>query len=55
MNWHSALGKSPFEILHNHPPHHFVLVLADASPITDLQLWLNERNNILDLLRKQLL
>jgi hypothetical protein len=55
MNWHSALGKSPFEILHNHPPHHFVLVPADASPVIDLQLWLNEHNNILDLLQKQLL
>jgi hypothetical protein len=54
-NWHSALGKSPFEILYNHPPRHFGLVPADASPVTDLQLWLDERNNVLSLLRQQLL
>jgi hypothetical protein len=54
-NWHSALGKSPFEILYNHPPRHFGLVPSDASPVTDLQLWLNERNTVIALLHQQLL
>jgi transposase InsO family protein len=54
-NWHSALNKSPFEILYNHPPRHFGLVPADACPVTDLQVWLDERNTILELLRQQLL
>jgi hypothetical protein len=54
-NWHSALNKSPFEILYNHPPHHFGLVPSDACVVTDLQNWLDERNTILELLRQQLL
>jgi transposase InsO family protein len=50
-NWHSALNKSPFEILYNHPPCHFGLVPSDACAVTDLQQWLDERNTILALLR----
>jgi hypothetical protein len=40
----SALGKTPFEVLYGHPPRHFGIVPADASSITDLQEWLNERS-----------
>jgi transposase InsO family protein len=54
-NWHSALNKSPFEILYNHPPRHFGLVPSDACIVTDLQQWLDERNVVLALLRQQLL
>jgi hypothetical protein len=54
-DWHSALNKSPFEILYNHPPRHFGLVPSDACSVTDLQHWLDERNTILALLHQQLL
>jgi hypothetical protein len=54
-NWHSALNKSPIEILYNHSPRHFGLVPSDARGLTDLQHWLDERNTILALLHQQLL
>jgi hypothetical protein len=40
---HSALEKSPFEVLYGHAPCHFGIVPSDACQVKDLQEWLNER------------
>jgi transposase InsO family protein len=52
-NWHSALNKTPFEVLYNHPPRHFGLEPADACAVTDLKEWFNDRTIIQDLLWQQ--
>lgn len=54
-NWHSALGKSPFEVLYNHSSRHFGIVPDDACIVKELQSWMDEGNNVLELLRQQLL
>jgi hypothetical protein len=54
-NWHSALNKTPFEVLYNYPPRHFGLSVDDACTVKDLKEWLDERTVIQDLLRQQLL
>lgn len=51
----SALGKTPFEVLYGHPPRHFGIVPADASSITDLQEWLNERSAMTQAMQQNLL
>jgi len=50
--YHSALGKTPFEVLYGHPPKHFGIVPADASSVTDLQEWLNERSAMTDIIQQ---
>jgi transposase InsO family protein len=54
-NWHSALNKTPFEVLYNHPPRHFGIVPDDACQVKKLQEWLDERSTVTELLRQQLL
>ena len=54
-NWHSALNKSPFEVLYNNPPRHFGIISDDACPVSDLPSWLEERTNVQAILRQQLL
>jgi hypothetical protein len=41
---HSALDKSPFEVLYNRQPHLLGLAVADACPMMDLDVWLAERD-----------
>ena len=53
-NWHSALNKSPFEVLYNHPPRHFGLT-EDVCVVPELQKWLDERTTVTAVLRQQLL
>jgi hypothetical protein len=54
-NWHSALNKTPFEVLYNHPPRHFGIVPDDACQVTELQHWLDERSAVTAVPRQQLL
>jgi ribosomal protein L21E len=53
--YHSALGTSPFEVLYGHPPKHFGIVPEDASAVTDLQEWLNERSAMTTAIQQHLL
>jgi hypothetical protein len=41
---HSALGRSPFEVLYGHSPHHFGIHPAAAISHQDLSGWLQERS-----------
>ena len=49
------MGKTPFEVLYGHPPKHFGIVPADASSVTDLQEWLNERSAMSQAIQQNLL
>lgn len=51
---HSALGKSPFEVLYGHAPRHFGLTVDSACAVPDLQTWLQDRQLMQDLLRQHL-
>lgn len=53
--WHSALGKSPFRVLYGHEPRHWGIEAATATPVTDLNIWLTERQEMTDLIRLHLL
>ena len=53
--YHSALGKIPFEVLYGYPPRHFGIVPTDASTITDLQEWLDERSAMTQAIQQHLL
>ena len=39
-NWHSSLGKSPFEVLYGHSPRYFGITSADTIAQSDVQQWL---------------
>jgi hypothetical protein len=51
---HSALGKSPFEVLYGRTPRQLGFSADNACPITDLQVWLDERNLMQALLKQHL-
>jgi hypothetical protein len=42
-SWHSALSKSPFEVLYGHAPRIFGISPSGAQPVTNLNSWLQER------------
>lgn len=39
---HSALGRSPFEVLYGFPPRHLGYDLADVAPVPKLHQWLED-------------
>jgi hypothetical protein len=47
--YHSALGKSPFEVLYNHTPHQLGISPANCTT-PDLEAWLKERNTMTNIL-----
>lgn len=53
-NFHSAINKTPFEVLYGNTPRHFGIQGADSCEIPDLEKWLKERQNINELLQQQL-
>ena len=53
--FHSALGKSLFEVLYGHPPRHFGIANLTANSIPDLDAWLKERDLLSRLIHQQLL
>jgi len=53
-SFHSALGKTPFEVLYGHPPSHFGIVSTDACNVPDLQQWLIERSAMTELIQHNL-
>jgi hypothetical protein len=40
---HSSLGRSPFEVLYGFPPRHFGIAPPSATPVADLNTWLDDR------------
>lgn len=52
---HSALGRSPFEVLYGHSPRHFGLDSASAISVLDLSDWLHEREVMQGLVKQHLL
>lgn len=52
---HSALGKSPFEILFGRSPSHFGISDVSASPVPDVSTMLDERTTMLASIRQHLL
>ena len=52
---HSALGRSPFEVLYGHSPRHFGLDSASAISVPDLSDWLHEREVMQGLVKQHLL
>ena len=41
-SWHSALGRSPFEVLYGYAPTYFGISFVDEQPITDIASWLHD-------------
>lgn len=42
-NWHSSLGKSPFEVIYGKQPRYFGITASSSIAPGDVQLWLDER------------
>ena len=51
---HSTLGKTPFEVLYGHDPRHFCVDVVESCAIPDLKQWLQQRDQMVSLLRQQL-
>jgi hypothetical protein len=51
---HSALGKSPFEVLYGSTPRQVGFSVEDVCPVPDLQVWLDERRFMQDVLKQHL-
>lgn len=52
--FHSALGRSPFEVLYGYPPRTLGITVNDCAS-ADLETWLKERAVMVDLIRQHLL
>jgi hypothetical protein len=53
-SFHSALGRSPFEVLYGRQPRTLGITVDDATPAT-LSSWLQERSAMQELVRQHLL
>ena len=53
--WHSALGKTPFEVLYGYKPKHFSLQDGISVTVPDLEQWLKEKDDMTNLIQQQLL
>ena len=53
--FHSALGRSPFEVLYGYKPKHFGLQDPKPDTVLDLALWLKEREDMQQLIQQNLL
>jgi hypothetical protein len=54
-NWHSSLGKTPFELLYGRQPRYFGVTATDKIASQDVQEWLQERSLIIASVRQHLL
>jgi transposase InsO family protein len=54
-SFHSALGRSPFEVLYGYTPNALGVIPAQDLPVTDLASWLSARELNSDLIRQHLL
>lgn len=53
-NWHSSIGKSPFELLYGRSPRYFGITASDQIASSDIQSWLDERTRVIALVRQHL-
>lgn len=53
--FHTALGKSPYEVLFARKPTHFGVVDLGQSTVPDVQTWLEQRSLMQGLIHQQLL
>jgi transposase InsO family protein len=53
-SWHSALGRSPFEVLYGNSPRHFGVALSDDQPVTELESWLSDHELMTDVIHQHL-
>jgi hypothetical protein len=53
-SFHSALGRSPFEVLYGRKPRHFAFQRAEPNGHTELDEWLRERAEMLPVIRQHL-
>uniref|UniRef100_A0A0A8YAL3 Integrase catalytic domain-containing protein n=1 Tax=Arundo donax TaxID=35708 RepID=A0A0A8YAL3_ARUDO len=51
---HSALGKSPFEVLYGHEPRHFGISPVDSCAVPEVASWLEERAVMQSLIQQHL-
>lgn len=54
-NYHSSLGKTPFEVLYGHGPRHFGIEGIDSCAVPDLEDWLKDRKCMTALVQQHLL
>jgi hypothetical protein len=53
-SFHSALGRTPFEVLYGYPPRTLGISVNDCAS-ADLETWLKERATMVDVIRQHLL
>lgn len=54
-NWHSSLGKTPFQVIYGRKPRYFGITATDTVASGDIQEWLHERALVLDSVKQHLL
>jgi hypothetical protein len=54
-NWHSSLGKTPFQVIYGREPRYFGITATDTVAPGDIQDWLRERTLVLDSVKQHLL
>jgi hypothetical protein len=54
-NYNFSHGKTPFEVLYGYPPRHFGISHETACNIPDLNLWLQDRADMTNLIHQNLL
>jgi hypothetical protein len=52
--YHSALGKTPFEVLYGHSPRHLGITNTSNPVPQDLEEWLADREMLMDVIKQQL-
>ena len=49
-SYHTALGRTPFEVLYGHAPRHFGIYDLNACSVPDQESWLKDRQEFTTLL-----
>jgi hypothetical protein len=53
-NFHSALGRSPFQVLYGRNPRHFAVENSSLPGHTDIEVWLKERAALVPVIKQHL-
>jgi hypothetical protein len=54
INYHSALGHTPFEVLYGHKPKHFGIQDTEVCQVQELDKWMQERELMPALIKQHL-